>query len=836
MILIDNPVDFLALLRGIAKEIYNILTQRMTSNAKIKLAALFCPTDITTTNDLSSAKLPIVKSFCFLPNMTNIDTESEDLSVEALSYLDLCKFSLDNKEYLSLETLLMQNRKKLRTVETSSKTLKDLFKSYIDLNNCESFYVCDITKTYYCHIDTESLIYFYRSFFQGIEYKKDSFYWNLFPYELFYFCKNNKQLLLDPSQLENFTLCDIYADKIDDNKCYPLITLDADDINPKNVFKNFTIEDDRTIKKNINRYKAKYTMSLNICKVKKLNVFGQDIPFEFLKEKKNETQLRVPIIFAVNNMFSESEYPNIGMSDFLQENYDLIVKEYTEDEINLEEIGQNSLKLIRNYSNGLRFYIIPLLKLVHKVNKQTMLICDFISMLESSKFLEFTDIFDIDDSGEAFAEFFSINYTNHYFQIMYETQQKLESYHNDVDNFQGGFVGGGYGILGALKGAVKASIANAVIETGYKIYKASQLNPELIVEMSKEFLLTEESKQYVRELLILDIKLLCYKYIDAMYLFAADSDDILEYFGIGFAKGMYQSFKKSAQLYSIALAKHLNLTVMPNYTEIQNMSYYIDADPLKTIEQAILEFPCDRDYYLKYFELGGEITENLKIYATLHMVDIDDIYMQEKERIQKEMAKQAEIEKARAENERQEEIRKQKAFERINGLNGNVINRYPDLFTCYINNPIYSEYSGQIFHNHQEITQAVFSYINHYHNNVNTYFYPVYSKEFSTKQDNLIKVYGADKIQESTVLFFFDNTVFGSAKDGFVLTNESFCYRNLLSTPSIIPINEIHSITMKGCNLYVNDMNIEVTMCKLQCSEIVNVLNFCICNLLLLFE
>jgi hypothetical protein len=53
-------------------------------------------------------------------------------------------------------------------------------------------------------------------------------------------------------------------------------------------------------------------------------------------------------------------------------------------------------------------------------------------------------------------------------------------------------------------------------------------------------------------------------------------------------------------------------------------------------------------------------------------------------------------------------------------------------------------------------------------------------------------------------LLLFDNTTFGSAKDGFFITNWRFYYKNFMSSPQAIAIPEIQSISISGNDFIIN--------------------------------
>ena len=112
--------------------------------------------------------------------------------------------------------------------------------------------------------------------------------------------------------------------------------------------------------------------------------------------------------------------------------------------------------------------------------------------------------------------------------------------------------------------------------------------------------------------------------------------------------------------------------------------------------------------------------------------------------------------------------------------------------------------------------------------------YPSSSERFYKKLKNLQSVYGYNVVTSDNVLFYFDNTVFGSAKDGFVLTSDNFCFRSALADKGVIPIESIQKISVSNKYLYINDKSVPVTLCYLPEKALCDIMVYCICHLLLI--
>lgn len=398
---------------------------------------------------------------------------------------------------------------------------------------------------------------------------------------------------------------------------------------------------------------------------------------------------------------------------------------------------------------------------------------------------------------------------------------------------------------------ISASIANTITEGIYKLHKARKLNSSDEKKMLDEFMNTENSKAFFYELIYMDSKYFLMRNWNFIYESfekarakslgvarkkgLSDPDNTVngyfKRFGVFAFDGLFESFDKSLKIYSIAIAKHLDLFTEPIYDGLEE---YNDMDALSAIQEAILEFPYDRTYYEKYIEFGGEITDDLKTFAALNMIDIDDIYQNHLEEIKAKKALKEELERAEAERIRQEEERKLKAVELVKEKFGKIGSEHFDIFAQLSENPLFLEYSDREITNHLEISGIVFEYLDRHYKDKYISMYSVRSDKFKSKQRKLMSVYGFKTVSENNALFFYDNTIFGGAKEGFVLTNNALCYKNILASPCVVDINTIKSLTVKESHICINNAE------EIECSAgiglevITNILIFCICNLLTL--
>ena len=216
--------------------------------------------------------------------------------------------------------------------------------------------------------------------------------------------------------------------------------------------------------------------------------------------------------------------------------------------------------------------------------------------------------------------------------------------------------------------------------------------------------------------------------------------------------------------------------------------------------------------------------------------------VEEQKRLEEEEQRKAEAQK------RLEEEQRRASEYRIIRENGSVTEKTrsiipafgaaaeqsPEIFQALSDNALYLSATEMKFSNHQELTVFVFNYINQNFKSVTTNLYPSSSDRFSKKLKSLQSVYGYNVVTSDNVLFYFDNTVFGSAKDGFVLTSENFCFRSALADKGVIPIESIQKISVSNKYLYINDKSVPVTLCYLSEKDLRDILVYCICHLLLI--
>lgn len=825
MILIENPIDFFGLLDSLTYKI-NIMVEDQITKSDSDVAAVCFRTDKVYKEDFDG--IPIIKSFSLFKKEDLMDKESEEY--EVLRYYSLCCYSFNNKDYYY--------------EIDDNKELSEYIENYDQQSDCV-LYVCDLTHTYYCKITNDTKKYFCDKLGRQLtvdemikteDYlsppEQKMFYYCYYPYDLYTITKESGDFVVPFDNLPNFSLLNLYDD---DCEYIELTNVDFfGEIEDRKVFIQDFFAD------SITTLKADYVNTLSSIAETDFELFGEKIQINSLQQEADRMNILASFIVVISDLFYHpiSSY-GTSLEEAFNDAYVKLVDKTIAESITYDGVAKNLLTMMEEYYINLQTSVFN--QSFHD-NINTYFIYELWKYLNSNAGIMLSDLvfnyLDPEIIDEQVKELPLVNYIDNFLAAMLETAEKAKEYTDNVNNFEAGFVGGGFGLKGAAKGILAASIASAVTETAYSVYQACKFNKGSHLDILNEFMQTDQSKMFIKELIIFDFKTLYINLLDKfVFLYKQflkrDKTFAEKYGGVVYFDGLYASFKKSSQLYLIALAKHMHLSLVPQYGEIKDE---YELTPKQLLEKAILEYPYDYKYYEKYLEFGGKMTDNLKLYADLHMININDLYEREKAHLEREKAEKEEQERKQEEERKKKEEQSRKALEKIHQVyQDDLVLMYPELFSALSENPLFSEYCDKTFKDHSEIINTIFVYMEKYHKNVSTNLYPVNSTVFQAKQRNLISVYGYDKINQNSLLFFYDNTVFGSAKDGFVVTKDYFCNRNSFSSPVVIPIKEIQKISVRGSDIYINDtIRVDIALCKLESQEIMNILTFCFCNLLLL--
>lgn len=839
--------DFALFLNEIRKEFTRINNLRSYISEKndIDNIGILIPTEETISIN-EYVDVPYVKSFYFRKQYRREKPDKYSFFSKKISYHDLVLFSVDNKKYFYY---------------SNDRGTKNPYSNiYTEITEKEddegfTFYLCDITKSFYTRINCGKDYYhifeklnsdIWCEFYDGFQFQ--TIYAHNCPV-LYYYCKSNEEII-PFNQIKDVTVFGFNGKSLDE-KIF--------DLYYKNAKKDIFDIDENTIDYENDEFiieKAKAFLARTDDLIKKhyvplYSIFGKN--YDFCSEEDGYdsylllTDYLKSFVFILNEFINSyslnSDFIKANIKKVLSSGYDILVKDSIEKDLELEAVVENIRRLLSEYESFCNKNILFSMRNVFLAKKEYYL---YNGWARNNRDLLNEIINPYDD--DSLAELFTTGYTNQFYEEILGYIGEVNQAQDDIENFSGGFTGGGFGFSGAAKGILMATAANAISGVLYSAHKYHKLYSKKTETIINEFLKTEKSKNYIREMMVFDLKYLLMK---SMYIFSKAGTnsrlyvETAETFGVYGGEQFFNAFVKSSKIYSIALAKIYNLALLPEY---EGFDEYYQMQPKQLLEEAIFVFPYDSSYYEKYMDLGGEITAELSDFAAICMIDLSSVRqryetrqkvqreLDEKLRKEEEERKRKEQE-AEAERLRKEQEAKEAAQKKLAEIFGDIAKDYADLFSLMSDNPIYLSNPDKHFNSHNELTAFIFYYINENFKGVTTSMFPASSSQFSQKLRNLQNIHGYQVITKENALFCFDNTVFGSGKDGFVLTRNALCYRNIMESPVHVPLKSIKTMKVVNGEICINDnKKINVALCKLKKSDLLNVLNYCICNLLVMPE
>ncbi len=548
------------------------------------------------------------------------------------------------------------------------------------------------------------------------------------------------------------------------------------------------------------------------------------------------------------------------------------------------------------------------------------------SNTEAKRVLEITedvislDAFDIEEINKICNQLPLLVYFNEFLKQqraeIKAASQNTSSSNDEIPNiFKGHTIGG----------MICAGLANAFIK---EILSPSDENESVQPkEDLAELFSDDEIFGFIKELVVLDFMYIFYYVVETI---ASNGKKIygLEDTPTDAIDDFLDSFEKAYKLYIVSRANYLNIEFIPNFKGVSKSIR--DLSPIKLMEKVILEFPYSKYFYNKYFEMGGKLTENLIIFAAIHMVDLSDMIPQNKdvpiesnskdivdlyvsdanddllnrlenlqkiklERQQQEKIRKAE-ELAAAEEERKliaererikaEERRRNAALERerlaeqerlkaeenklceeiaaeeraaaaqrqkelqekkrielqqkiehaeskvLEIFSENLREEKAEFFVNFKDNPVFLSSIDDIPQNHKDIAKRVFRFIQQEYANIDTRLNGEHSVGFSKKLKTVMSMYGAEKVNSDTVLMIFDETLFNSAKDGFVITKDYFLFRSIAFRSEVIPLKNIQSVSFSERSIFVNGSEIQAGLSRLDKKILADIIIYCVCFLL----
>ena len=820
MIYIENPITFFENVETLIKKMWRYVEERQDEDQGL----LFFKTPALAPN----TNEPLIRALCI--EKSEASEVEEDSAYDILHHFQMCQYSLDNEQYYDIQDTQDIER------------IKDIF-SYDPEVEDYKLYIRDITGTFYTVITPASKkVFEYIQLSDITESEEDwrgerttLYYHNLT--WAFYIFKRKFDIDVTPDEIDTVTYAAFWENDNDD-VCWKLTPLSFDDIvGSREYFFSDEPEYPALIEQVNDTYK-KYAEAFE-SSPKQIDLFGNRIALGYETEKLSTAVLSCGLdYFLKNDEWHLEESNNIFNK--------LIKNTVAENNMFDAERFVNNLKEAVEHYWGENNFMRPKFRRICKSIPQTVLMYTVWDEYIDKKVFEDTVLGVhqiIGDLSFLAPQLFTLQYVDGFLSVMYEGYEQASKYKEDIDNFGNDLeiYGGGSGIGGALGGMLAATLVSAAAQTAYSAYKSSKFDSKKYEAIGKEFMVSSASQEFFKELIETDLIYLILKCFNSMNSLLQNAKLFQKFEQHIDYSVVFENYIKAYKLYTIALAKELNLAFLPVYDGFEE---YYKKSPVDLMQDALIVFPYYTKYYEKFIEFGGEMSEDLKIYALSNMVDLTALYEKEKANIEKR--KQEEIERQRIEAEqiriaeearRKEEERIKEELSALSERYGNLTTQYPEVFKLLLDNPIYIENKNTEIIDHNIIADIVISYISKNYSDGITNIFSGTSSKFNSKKGNIKTVHGIDKINDNNVLIFFDTTVFGSAKDGFVITNENICVHNSFEQAYSVNIKSIEKLSIKDKCLLINDKySVDVGVSCVKPSGFLNIFSYCLCNLLYLAE
>lgn len=857
MIFIENPHHFFQQIGALANSICDYVTP-----AKDKCRFLVF-SNMPIIRKVNGQTAEAFRSFLLKKVPTH---ELEEIKKEfdgsiAMHYTDFCDFSMDESKWI-----------------TSADLRKDgEFSQIMDADDAPDkikFYIRDITKSFYTIIteQTMDVFYVYLPFLASID--GENVYLNLYPYHV----DVQGEVELDSNGI---SLVEMQND-CGDAQSLKVSSIEASDfVDVRPIKPQAYLANKEYLEQKKNNYLKVFE------KDRTIDIFDKEIDIKsdgYMPAMNSFVAILEKVISTENPQFSKR----------IQGLFRLFSNFVNQSSMSRDEFFKVEKQIDKSFAEG----IVACFKEMESIVGANM---DFLSMaVVVQRMKESMSALITAEEGRCFSirELSSLRLFDRFFTMISAAERAENEKRDSVDRFRGN-LDSQAAYDGSLSNMFANFLVKSVATSVYESYKESSMGEEVENAKSarREFLKTDESKKYLRELIELDFKYIVLAIMSRSFQIydttgcasllsdkAEDFDDLLDNYTS--AMGLYASVVADEFKLSFPCEFDIEDLLDKFEDEYDELEEPID-DNLFVMQKVLLMFPYELKFYKKYFELGGKLTEELYLYAAAHMIDLSEMYEKEKERIEKEKAEaeirkaeaakrkaeaeeiarieaekkriederkkaeaeerkriQAEKRKAAAEEKKRLEAEKRRAKEEKDKLAreliptrfGTLVSEYPDLFEHLKDNPIWLENSDAQIENHNNVSEVVFKYINDTYGSVYLTMYAGNSVKYKSKIRNITGVHGKD-VTENNAVLFYDSTVFGSGKDGFVMTNERICVRNFLEQATSMSLRDVKRLSFDEKNIFINDtFRLEMAVCKLSKEELVNIFNYCICNLLCLLH
>lgn len=409
-----------------------------------------------------------------------------------------------------------------------------------------------------------------------------------------------------------------------------------------------------------------------------------------------------------------------------------------------------------------------------------------------------------------------------YLKTLLEDHQKFleeyEEYKKNTGDYSGSFVGGGFGVKGAIKGMLTASVANAIESGVNQAIEYSSMKHKYVLDAFKEYARTQDSKDFLLKLMEIDCKMMTY----ALSAFFEDKIDQLfnRYTGKAEEERFYliNNYFEASKYYTVYLAKKYNLKYIPQYQDESGKKLSSLSNKV-LLEKAITIFPYETEYYAEYIAACDNGKTPLGFVQLMKAFDVDEELTNqvevweetEKERlITEQKAKEAweAAEKERLEEERkQREAELQKKYDELASIYGKAYSKHEDVFKPLIYNDVFLSFFKKTYSSTEELIKEIDEYIKT-KSIISAKLLTNTSPKFKAMLQKAKSAYVRDSFSDEDALIMFDATIFGNAKNGFIITRDAIYSNGLLSDPKKMTLAEIEIVCcdLEGVNAGKKDV------------------------------
>ncbi|MBZ9615161.1 hypothetical protein [Clostridium estertheticum] len=456
------------------------------------------------------------------------------------------------------------------------------------------------------------------------------------------------------------------------------------------------------------------------------------------------------------------------------------------------------LKYKKDFQNSISVLTIPYNLMMHKCipgfieEAYKLLPSEVGGFLKTLNISEIIEEY-IKSDGTIFPEFIEaqFNKIDQIYSNIASARQNIEAFSESGPRV----VGGGFGIKGAVKGIITAQVLNLGMEglnTLFQTVSANNKNEKIAKDVEKLYK-SEAYNSILYTIMYHDVYSFLFYYIQ--YVNEAATN-------LRLVKANDFNLPSISTDFNDSVVYYLHILSKINKQDIYVNSNYNDKSLIELIKNAIVKYPYEYDYYRIFYNLSGVIDYNILRFAKIHGVDISNLAKEYASKIAKE---------------------KQKGLQN-QAENGKLINIEQKNNTAQPQT-IPSELGFDV---KEQLISVEYKCL------LEFIYIPDRGLKYLAKFKNAVISY-AKLQQDEEVLFLFDNTVFGSAKDGFILTNKNIYFKNMFNNSSSISLKDIKTIESRKYSFLVNS-NVEIeisTMSSLEkCSTLVVLLKLIISNLL----